>query len=321
MKRLIFFCWVLAFLPGCEPENLFGLPDAPLRLTILSYNQVGEPWAVVLASTRQFYHNRREILEDTQVSIYEDGNFLEQLKLDTINPRYDQLGLSSQTSSPRPGHEYKIVVEAARLPTATATYIQPEIVPADITCTFRKLENYKAFIATNNGPIQEVSFDSIFTATFDVSITFTDPPGENFYDFWVVTSDKEDFSQATTSSSGYLPIEYSIFTDPVKVGHLIDDKLISGQQVTRKFTYKLTYSLEKKPMAWLNFPKQEWFTISLRTMPKEVYKFITQTRKAQMSSYDPYAQPYTTYTNVEGGVGVFGGFTASSKTFHYEIEE
>lgn len=176
-------------------------------------------------------------------------------------------------------------------------------------------------MAINNGPLTVVTYDSIFTAIFDVSITFTDPPGENYYDFWITTSDKENLSEATTSYSGFLPVDYALGYDPVLNRQMIDDKLISGQQVTREFSYSFTYSIEKKPTWGFSFPKPEWFTISLRTMPKEVYKFVKQTRKAQLANNDPYAQPFTTYTNVENGLGIFGGYSPSSKTFHYKVEE
>jgi hypothetical protein len=328
MKSVIFYCCLAISLIGCAPENLFDLPTADPRITILSFNEVGQPWNVVVSpSTAGLEGFPRGInpegLPDARVVIYEDGNFLELLTLDTLypgrrpNPRPGTVPsiFRSRTSSPRPGHEYTVVVEAEGFPTATSTYIQPEAVAADITFEFRDRRFNPVHVSYGNGT---TGIDTSYYTTFDISITFTDPPGENYYDFWITESDKESIADSETSTSSHLLIKGSVKYDGVILdGQMIDDQIISGDRAT----YNFYHAFSDYYLASFERPDPEWFNVALRTTTKDIYTYLIQTRKAQLAESDPYAQPFRTFTNVENGLGVFGGFTPYSKTFHYPSGE
>ncbi|MEJ0031666.1 MAG: hypothetical protein WDO15_15405 [Bacteroidota bacterium] len=73
MKKLILF-GMLILLIACEPGDLVNLPSEPERITILSYNQVGEPWFIMVTTTipttQRFPFTNP--LPNAIVSIYED---------------------------------------------------------------------------------------------------------------------------------------------------------------------------------------------------------------------------------------------------------
>jgi hypothetical protein len=323
MRRLIFIGMLIS-LASCEPGDLVDLPSEPSKITVLSYNSVGYPWLIVVSpsaapSDRSFIPRG---LPDAVVNIYEDGNFLEQLTRDTLYADYSPAVFRSQTSSPQPGHQYMITVEAEGYTTVTSKYVQPEPVSADITFTLREKKPMIAQIVYSDGKETRFEYDSVNQWTFDIGITFTDPPGNNFYTFAINSAPTEDSLGLAGVSTGYMSVDGRPLGDPVLDGQVINDHDISGKRTTVKFTYTVD---DYVSFVFLNYPDlnekiPSWFKVSLITMNEAQYKFAIQTRKIQIAGSDPYAQPVTTYTNIENGLGVFGGHTPYSKTFHYKLE-
>jgi hypothetical protein len=323
MRRLIFFA-VLILCCSCEPGDLVNLPSAPSRITVVASNVVGQPWVVFVAPSRpndlalQHRYIPRGI-PDATVKIYEDGNFVEQLQLVTydsgvvrnLSDAFASM-FQSKINSPKAGHDYKITVESKDYPPVTATYKQPEPVPADISFEFREVKPYVYQVGVSDGTTTTIFYDTAMLWTFDVAITFTDPPGDNYYDFWLNTSRTQ---AGLDSSGGYFLMEEGLYKDPVlEGGSLKDDKTFAGQRVTFKFLY--AFQEDSTPYYVSKLPN--WFRASLRSMSEGQYKSIIQTRKSEVVNFDPYAQPITTFTNVENGVGIFGGYTPSSKDFYFK---
>lgn len=327
MKRLILSCWIVVSLIACEPGDFVDLPRSPRRIVILGFNEPGLPWTVTIGPTDDLNIYRYSVLgiPDAKVTLYEDGKFLEVLTLDTFDPRTTQQNpppppeplefrpsvFRSETNYPRPGHEYKVVVEAENFPTATATYVQPLQVEADITFEFRERKFQPVHVTFSDGTSR---IDTSYNTLFDVSMTFTDPDGKNFYDFWQVQTEKESHSESKYLSQWNL---YPQSGEGVTVeggSSMIDDQLISGKTVN----YKFVTSFNEYAGLTFRWPTPEWFTIALRTTNEEMYKYRIQIGRSTMAEYDPYSQPVRTYTNVENGLGIFGGFTPYSKQFHYK---
>jgi hypothetical protein len=323
MRRLTFFA-VLIVLGSCEPGDLVNLPSAPSRITVVASNVVGQPWVIFVAPSRpndlalQHRYIPRGI-PDATVNIYEDGNFVEQLQLVTydsavVGSIFDEFAsmFRSNTNSPKPGHEYKITVESKDYPPATATYTQPQPVPADISFEFREMKPYVFQVGVSDGTTTTIFYDTAKLWTFDVAITFTDPPGNNYYDFWLTTSSTRS---GLDSTGGYYLIEEGPYKDPIlEGGSLKDDKTFAGQRVTFKFVY--TFQEDSTQYYVSKLPN--WFRVSLRSLSEGQYKSIIQTRQSETLDFDPYAQPITTFTNVESGLGIFGGYTPSSKDFYFK---
>lgn len=324
MTRALSFCLIILSLTGCEPGDLIDLPTSPRRITILGFNEAGAPWVIGICLTMDLNRFTPDGLPDAKVVLYEDGNFLEELVFDTADPTSPS-GFPSQpeylkyrpsifrtdyNNVPRPGHEYKIVVEAEGYPTATASYVQPMPVEADITFEFRERKMTFGTVSFGDG---RTTIDTTFTTFFDISITFADPEGENFYNFRSVQSDKQTMAESKSWSEWYLVSNDGTSNNGWGSGAVIDDVEISGQRVTSNFTTSFTAGGN---YSWRIVP--EWFTFSLRTTTKEMQKYIIQMGKIVAAEYDPYAQPVRTYTNVENGLGIFTGFTPSSKQFYYK---
>ncbi|HZY82989.1 MAG TPA: DUF4249 family protein [Cyclobacteriaceae bacterium] len=303
MKRVVFIC-VLIALAACKDEfDVFEVPGKDFKIAIQSFNEVGHPWYIQTAVSKSAAPiGTLDSLANAVVKIYEDEKFVEQLKFSGMNGHFVHPAIfRSSTNSPRPGHEYKITVEAPGYPMAIGTYKQPEPVPAEMTFKFHSrqrasytnLETGESFIT--------------YRMAYEVTFTFTDPPGENFYDFNLESAaTEEDFAKGNISSE----LLYDPFNSNLMRG-MTDDSQISEQRVTYKFFY---FGYEAQ------MSQSRWFRISLRTMPAEQFKYSSKLIKGYLASYDPYSQPVTTYTNVENGLGIFSAYTPYSKVVNVTFE-
>lgn len=316
MKK-VFFIGLMIVLASCEPGDLVDLPKSPFRITVLSFNEVGQPWNIIIGATKNPPFASGYELKYASVSIFEDGNFIEQLEYDTMTgmSMYDVSAFKSQENSPRAGHRYEVVVERDGLPPVRAEYVQPDPVAADISFDLREKKMFIYTVVSNTAPTR---LDTGYSWVFNVTFKFTDPPGENFYDFKMTSSNSErglDSAQFGYNISGYMQPETNSEGDFI-LNSMTNDQKFAGREVTISFLY----SVSEDPYPIFDLEMPTWFRPSLRTMTKEQYKYIEQTRKQQLTLSDPYAQPITTFTNVEGGLGIFGGYTPTSKVFRYEFE-
>ena len=54
------------------------------------------------------------------------------------------------------------------------------------------------------------------------------------------------------------------------------------------------------------------YRVVLYNVSKEVYNYIVSTSKSVLSNNNPLSEPVAVFTNIIGGLGVFGGISSSS---------
>jgi hypothetical protein len=170
-----------------------------------------------------------------------------------------------------------------------------------------------------------VFIESNFGEQFPVlrmSVGFDDPVGEDYYELKVykygkiVTYEPPNFEPDTILSFEevyyYFPSE-SLLSD--LGASTFDDELFEGQ------SYKVTVNISSYYLIDLDgFPTDttspSFLLPELRSISPEYYKYQTSLSRYRNAQGDPFAQPVQVYNNIDGGFGIFAGFSKSSDTLN-----
>lgn len=137
------------------------------------------------------------------------------------------------------------------------------------------------------------------TGIIEVSLQY---PGYLIQNDPILNPDKEGANDFLSSSP---PNRYSVFTD----------EFIDGKE------HQLEFGLSLSNLMWVNgemiSPEQKegefyQYQISLQTITRETYLYLVSSYANQWYSGDFFSEPVQVFSNVENGVGIFGGFTSSS---------
>ena len=230
-------------------------------------------------------------LFDATVGIYENDVLLHEL--DSINllevnyfkTIYDPFGGIGRT--------FELRVSHPDYPSVSAFQTMPEPIPL-INTEFRKLET---------GSIS--NFNAEFRLTFD------DPPGEeNFYELVAAQNCYYEYENYygeimvdSFQQSVYFDMETS--TDPnITQGYnydaiLVSDQNFDGQTFTlspKFWTYNCSYPETEDDASYIIF----W-----RTVTKDYFNYSKSLLDSSNAADNPFAEPVSLYTNMEGGVGAF----------------
>lgn len=306
--RFILLIIACAVLIGCQPGNFDVLPIDPPRLVVQAEAAEGDPWTVYLThtyatlDTLAYYLRQPGNVPGATMTLYDNGSFSENLTAtgpDSVMQKYVGSG------SPQQGHTYMLKVEAPGYKPITSTYTQP--LPVSIGNVEIRTTEARYYNFNSEGNQGQASYQ------FDIDIEFTDVTGDNYYEFALIQSSDPDLKAAAYVSSAYL---YSRKANEqmnrkTRGGSMINDKAFSEQKINLPLAAYLTSFTHDDT---LDLP---YVTIELRSLSKEYYDF--KTYLAISNSNDPYAQPALMKTNVEGGLGLFAGYSASRYTFKLEI--
>jgi hypothetical protein len=145
-----------------------------------------------------------------------------------------------------------------------------------------------------------------------MEVTFTDPPGPNYYLFDLGSSTSMDPDSATYGSLYVRSAQIEYNKQEMKNGQLIDDKLFDGQPVTLKFV-AFTTAFWSNNNGNIYTSSSPYLKFKVRNLPKERYDY--ELYKVRKFTFNPEAEPTLTVTNIENGVGIFIGSSVSSRSF------
>jgi len=310
MIRVVAFLSIICFLIACEPGNIEELPMVHPKLAVFGDPEPGSPWLVSVSHTIPMFTRTfgPEGVSDATVKIFEGDQLIEQLTCDChFNDTVSKF--KGITNGPVIGHTYRVEVAAGGYETATAHYTQPPIVEIeDFTFEITGIQR-----SDPNSYIYSVS------KTVAIEVTFTDPPGENYYNIALTSRSRKDPSK---EDSGFIFLHSDLFeyqTSETQQGQFIDDKNFEGKRVTLKFSTQLRANIFL-PLPGQDPAKRDTFatpylTFSLRNVAKELHEYNRfATSKV---TFAPDAEPYLYSTNIENGIGIFAGFSASKRELEY----
>lgn len=232
-------------------------------------------------------------LSDAEVSLYRDGTLVEKLSFDENSGEeggVDSLFVVDLDNVDIVPGEYRIEVLHPDFPAANATSILPQEIP-----------------------LTEISFEEDFgiapnflERTDAVTITFNDPPEENYYSFSIesdsIAVDTFVFLNDTTIFEN--PIRVSLDTNEPNIVRssnriLFSDDFFNGTEHT--ITFYVTDFSEDGIVDILDILDINWSVVS-----KEHFEF-TQSLDLYYDSqgFGPFSEAVSLFNNVEGGVGIF----------------
>jgi hypothetical protein len=239
----------------------------------------------------------RDNLSGATVKLFEDGNLL--YDFEEENTEFDA-GYISPTLSEAFGGEgktYKLEVSHPDYGTATATQVMPNAVPLT-NVEYRQLESNEIFEGGSG----------------EFRLVFDDPADEeNYYE---VAASQKYWIPARDSSGMIIPDSLIKITQEIYLGSdgppdpnvtegfndvamLISDKNFDGQ----------TFTLSAEFYEYSEFEGGEVdppvYTIYWRSVSKDYFNYSKSLLDNERAQNNPFAEPVSLYTNIDGGVGAF----------------
>lgn len=288
----------------------------------------------VLESSNYF-----ESLPDATVKLYVDGVFREELtylpRIDTFieNMNYDFTKIHeyqngeyvSKNLVVQTGSTYRLEVSNDGYPSATCETTVP--LPVEIESLSVKYEAIEDDYGSFSYIIRNV-------------MSFTDPGAKNnYYNLRVEGGGGYDknskkysyyFNSYTYDNDGFTPSDtillnlgqgvYINSSDPLfdnnETGNIFDmeygystifnDELINGKH------YSLVFDIYIWTELYIEYGEFYTTTALLDNLSPELYLYMVSVEKQYMVEDNPFAEPVPVYSNVEGGLGIFGSMAISS---------
>ncbi len=198
-------------------------------------------------------------------------------------------------------HSYSLSVSHVDFPTATSQTNMPSNIPI-ISCD------------TNSTIIDGVSIEK------NATLKWIDPDGENNYIIKVFAldtinnieesvyvrsfeknelGDQDSGSSNGTSSSGGLAI-------------LFKDETFNNS--TKSLMISFSKSSYVDNITGMNTGEKS-YKIVLYNVSKDIYNYFISTSKASGNNDNPFSEPVRVYTNIDKGLGIFGGVSMSTVVF------
>ncbi|MEM6325652.1 MAG: DUF4249 domain-containing protein [Bacteroidota bacterium] len=301
---------VLALLAGCETSVVIDAPELENALVVYAFPQADSVWSVRVGRTLPLgaVINGDPLpseVQDATVRLFEGEALLDELVFEAgLRPpgRYvSRLGLR-----PTPGTTYRLEVTAPGLPMAVAETTLP--LPPEVELTRNEWEQVTVF------------GDGSLEGERGIGITLTDLPGEDVYEMAILRQDRSDMcpdglcneilngfrSSSPSLRDGYdlLDVDVTIEENEPFTFAVFRDALFEA----RRQRFDLTFDL----FIFNGFGSAS--TVENQLFVARVSEPFAEYQKAlqnqDLNEDNPFAEPTPLYSNVQGGHGVVGGFSA-----------
>jgi hypothetical protein len=289
MKKYLSFLILLVTAIACQTVVDFDIPVDRPKIVVNSLFSPDSVWRIQISRSQHILDSRQgssfDPVSDAVVTIHDQNNLL----IETITGSYeDFIGYSYKgKTKPLPGESYIVKVDVKNETSMEA---------------FNKVPTYV--------PITSVEIDSsLFISAgeaIEMDINFKDPANEkNYYEIKIL---QEAISYISNGDTIWRTQEIYY-----EVGDASFDNEFSGSQkfITDNLFNGKNYSFHLK----LHGYGGSWYAknsrVVLFNVSEEYYKYFTTKNLQDYTNGDPFAQPVQVYTNVENGLGIFAGYSAS----------
>lgn len=305
-----FFLWVGIFLSlACDRVVIIELPAHKSQIVANALLSDSEPLRLYVSQSVGIFDTASvedRLLKEANVVLYEDNVPYPAVFIDTVlidsagNPTYPPTHYYSPLS-PRQGHSYRLQIQQAGFEPIEAATTIPLSVP---------IENLQF--------VDNAFQDPEGLPQFRLSITFPDPPGLGNY--YHLTAIVEQFD-STSGIPRYF--ESLVFENDANIGEraydggiLLSDDVFDGQFAQGDYYGKLPPSIARVQVNG----RYLWTSlfVELRHVSSEYYAYQVAFRANQESQGGQSGffsrSPVSAFSNVEGGYGIFAGFTTFRDT-------
>ena len=306
MKNIFWLLFLLSIISGCETVVDIEIPLEKQELVVQSFITEDSPWMVFVSHSKHILDNADySKLPNATVKIFEDDQELLQLF-------YDEKGYySSVDNKPVFGKDYRLEVSAPGFETVTAQ----TTIPVKI-------------------PIKDIRLDTTakierdYSSYYKMIVVFDDPPGPDFYKFFVEM--KEIYKRIVTvyDGTGYrdslmvdstyqqvdiLAADPSLESEQYGEGILFDDTRFNGKQ------YSLEVFINNYYVDRFRYPYEEneiILTAHFQHINEEKFLYEKTSDIQDWNDGDPFAEPIPVFNNIENGLGIFAGYQEEVKLIY-----
>ncbi len=265
---------------SCEKDITLDLPDAEEKIVVEGWIENEQPPMVILSKNSSYFAviNETTINQmfniDATVKVKEIETGVEEILTKTLNPLFIPPVLyKGSTLTGKINHHYLLTIEQDGIILTATTFI-PDIINIDST-----------YFMTE--PPQDT--------LGPVWIMFQDPPQEgNYYRI---------FTKRISQDNRFIPVWGSIY----------DDMLFNGEYINYSFyrgTDRYAPSPEDFSAADFYFTFGDTIVTKFCVLDKAHYDFWRSYENAIYSDGNPFASPATIFSNINGGLGIWGGYAA-----------
>ena len=289
---------IAALLQGCYTRELeFDIPDAGDKIVI---NSIINPDSLFRANLSKTYSSLETdflqfiFLDSAKARVFENEVYVGELE-------YQQEGTyRSRTFKPKQGKEYRLEIENIDERKVVASANVPANVP--ISGLFHR------FIQPPDGFVRILNSGRYIRS----KLLINDPQGENQYLFYLSAKHNNPFVAVnlnyTVSLGTSTEIEYDSESD--NSGYYVFDNFgMEGQTITLNINLVFPEYLETgSDSLELGY--------NLLSINRDMYRYLNSLKTYSITdnSLIQYTEPSFVYSNVEGGLGIFGGYSRAFET-------
>ena len=328
MRKDCWYCLLVLCLAACETAVEVDVPRYPAQMTVNALFNPDSVWWVELTENRYILDNAPfAAVTDAEVRIMQQGQAVASLRYQGENHFGNSIYVAE--SRPTAGEAYTLEVTHPTLGNLTATSQVPTPPTPIISAVLDTLD-----VREGDG----IGSENI---AYAVTIRLDDPPEENFYSVSVQVN-YYGITGPTATNFTFYPrssVQSIISDDPIvdnpfdryRDELLFNDVSFNGgpyeikmyvpfgegrftSLIFNKFTV-LEGDTIRGPEGLLQPGDvvENSLSVVLRTTTEEYYNY-NYTRDLQASvENNPFAQPVQVFDNVEGGLGVFAGYSQIEK--------
>jgi hypothetical protein len=314
LKKLLTI--VIAFaMTSCELMVEIDVPSGPAQLVVNSFLYPDSSWQISISSTSPilsslpvFPRNPLAVLKDEQ------GGQIDLVQVQG-NPNLPNIGaiFFKSTSRPQPGMTYRVEASADGYENASAT----STVPTMIEIVNARIDSAHLSRRSPGGV-----GSNYYEVILPVEVTFQDPPGEkDYYTPELIVTRKYSGVDPRTGEpvegtfdmnvplQRQLPnYEFSFESENNDIedlgfdGELHTMALVAAVFVLDDASQQIAHEIVK-------------LRLSFTHSGEELHRYSRSIRLQRNTSGNPFAQPVQVYSNVEGGQGIFAGYSSSTWEF------
>lgn len=289
MRRVYTAVFLLFLLVGCETEVAIDAPDYEKKVVVHGYILSGKPVEIWLSfSGLYFEENDRDEtpIKDASVKLYENGSFLGQVPYADSVSYFGKALYKTSDFIPNSGNDYSIEVSVPGHDKVLAETTIPQ-----------------APVINSTPDLSGQSDNNLFV------FRINDAPGKTYY----LLNSSRGFGYRNNGSVSFVIINMES-SDPVidnedelvREGFLIfSDNLFSGKP------YDLSFSLYPT-----SYPGDTVYAlVDFSSVSTEVYQYHVSILRQNNQNDIPFlgdfslpiSEPAQIYSNVDNGIGIFGG--------------
>ena len=256
----------------------------------------------VSASQSIFSDDPAEFIEDAIVELYRNDEYLTQLRFSEEKDKVsNQPFYSAEDFQPQVGIRYTIKVDAPGFETVTAH----SQIPTPIKMISSHISDLQ---------FSETLDEKETLVRYNVNVAFEDPSMvtnyyhinllQQFRAYDIIENDTLYFQEELRPVvfSNQMNTNYQVAH--IGGGLLLVDEGLDGQTIRLELPVEFKYLPTRNELGKL--------FIELRAVSKEYYQYFSTISRQDGVSDTPFSDPVIVYDNIDGGQGVFAGFSSSS---------